>query len=337
MRGGPFVLALLAGVVAGCGGAVGGAPTSSVAPSGHPVVTSGPTALASFPAASGAAITDRYSDGLPRTIDGAPVLRGAAALAHARAATDDTPFLIAGWVTWLPGARYCTLFDDGSTWLRDCGRPALSDLAGAQDPPLTDAITFRFVLDQVSTGPIVARVRVHDPRSNTCGSATAQCDRMMVALGIVWAGDDATIPRPLSIDAVELALRGLHVSTAIVPRGSDLSFPCGDDLAAADVYYLAAPPRVWPLVTTIEVEPSVDARQRALGVTAGAAGALSRAALLSTMFSRTPSGSWSEECRWLAISNVALVVRTHHGPTAADRAFLDRLAVALEHAASSGG
>jgi hypothetical protein len=336
MKGATSVLALLVGVLAGCGGAVGGPPTASVVPSSH-VATSSPAALASAPAASGAAITDRYPDGLPRTIDGAPVLRGAAALARAQAATDDTPFLIAGWATWVPGARFCPLFDDGSTWLRDCGRPALSDLAGAQDPALTDAITFRFVLDQVSTGPIVARVRVHDPRSSTCGSATAQCDRMMVALGIVWAGDDATTPRPLSIDAVELALRSLHATTSIVPRGSDLSFPCGNDIAGADVYFLAAPPRVWPLVTTIEIEPSVAARERALGVPAGPSGSLTRSALASTGFSRTPSGSWSEECRWLAISNVALLVRTHHGPTAADRAFLDRLAAALERAASPGG
>jgi hypothetical protein len=337
MKGRPFVLALLMGVLAGCGGAISGAPTASVAPSNPIVVRSSPTALASLPAASGGAITDRYPDGLPRTIDGAPVLRGAAALSRAKSVTDDTPFLIAGWVTWVPGARFCPLFDDGSTWLRDCGQPALSDLAGAQDPALTDAITFRFVLDQISTGPIVVRVRVHDPRSSTCGSATAQCDRMIVALGIAWAGDDATTARPLSIDAVELALRGLHASATIVPRGSDLSFSCGNDLDAADVYYLAAPPRVWPLVTTIEVEPSVAARERALGVPAGASGSLTRSALASTGFSRTPSASWSEECRWLAISNVALLVRTHHGPTAADRAFLDRLATALERAASPGG
>jgi hypothetical protein len=337
MKGGPFVLVLLVGVVVGCSGAVDGAPTPGVAPSSPVVATSGPTALVSVPPASATVITDHYPDGLPRTIDGAPVLRGAVALAHAQAVTDDTPFLIAGWVSWVPGARFCSLFDDGSTWLRDCGRPALSDLAGAQDQALTAAVTFRFVLDQVSTGPIVARVRVHDPRSSTCGSAAARCDRMMVALGIVWAGDEATTSRPLSIDAVELALRSLHASTVIVPRGSDLSDPCADDLTGADVYYVAAPPRVWPLVTTIEVEPSVAARERALGVPAGASGALTRSALASTGFSRTPSGSWSEECRWLAISNVALVVRTHHGPTATDRAFLDRLAAALGRAASSGG
>ena len=334
MKGGPFVLALL--VVAGCGGAAGGAPTPSVAPSSPSVAASAATALASVPSASSAAITDRYPDGLPRTIDGAPVLRGAAALVHAKAVTDDMPFLVAGWATWIPGARYCSVFQDGSTWLRDCGSPALSDLAGGQDPALSNAITFRFVLDAVSTGPIVARVRVHDPRSSTCGTAKAQCDRMMVALGIVWSGDPATAPRPLSIDAVRLALQRLRGFTAIVPQGSDQSFPCGNDLAGADIYYLAAPLRVWPIVTTIEVEPSVEARERALGVAAGAPGALSTSALSSTMFSQTPSGSWSEECRWLAIANVALLVRTHHGPTAADRAFLDRLAAALTRAASSG-
>jgi hypothetical protein len=342
MKGGPFVLVLLVAIVAACSGAADGAPTPSVAPASPVVATSGPTAFPSLPAASGAAtsravITDRYPDGLPRTIDGAPVLRGAAALANAKAVGDDTPFLVAGWLSWVPGARFCPLFDDGSTWLRDCGRPAISDLAGAQDPALTAAITFRFVLDRVSTGPIVARVRVHDPRASTCGSDMAQCDRMMVVLGIAWAGDDATAPRPLSVDAVELALRSLNVSADIVPRGSELSESCGNDLAGADVSFLAAPERVWPLVTAIEIEPSVAARQRALVVPTGAPGSLTGSALVSTAFSRTPSGSWSEECRWLAISNVALVVRTHHSPTAADRAFLDRLAAALDSAAASGG
>jgi hypothetical protein len=209
-------------------------------------------------------------------------------------------------------------------------------VAGTQEQALTDAVTFHFILDQVSTGPIVAQVRVHDPRSSTCGTAAAECDRTMVVLGIVWTGDAATTPRPLSINAVELALRSLHASAAIVPRASDRSFQCANDLDGADTYFLAAPSRVWPLVTAIEIEPSVAARERALHVPAGAAGALTSSGLASTSFSRTPSGSWSEECRWLAVSNVAVVVRTHHRPTAADRAFLDRLAAALERAASGG-
>src|SRR5712671_1812618 len=64
MRVGPFVLALL--VVAGCGGAVGGAPTLSVAPSipgvaasSQVAVASSPTTVAPSPTASGATINDR--------------------------------------------------------------------------------------------------------------------------------------------------------------------------------------------------------------------------------------------------------------------------------------
>jgi hypothetical protein len=329
-------LVILGSGIAACDRPVVSGATPSVAPPSVVAATPGPTAAASVPAATEATVTDRYPDGLPRTIDGMAVLRGAEALAKAKAATDDTPFLIAGWVTWMPGTRYCSLFADGSTWLRDCGRPALADLAGGEDRPLTDAITFRYVLDQISTGPIVARVRVHDPRASSCGSAAAECDGMMVALGTVWTGDDATAPQPLSIDAVELALRGLQASTDIVPVGSDLSFPCGNDLPAAVISYLGVPPRVWPLVTAIEIEPSVEARVRALDLPSGAAGSLTQKALVFTGFSRTPSASWSEECRWLVVSNVALLVRTHHRPTAADRAFLDRLGTALERAASAG-
>jgi hypothetical protein len=334
---GSFVLILALSVIPGCGDSVASATPMTVASPSPLVGTPGPTAIASVPMATGTAITDRYPDGLPRTIDGAPVLRGAAALAYAQAVTDDTPFLIAGWVTWVPGTRFCSAFADGSTWLRDCGRPALSDVAGAQDQPMTDAITFRFVLGQVTTGPIVVQVRVHDPRATACGSAAAECDRMMAALAIAWTGDKATAPRPLSIDAVEDALRGIDVATDIVLPGSDLSFECGNGIAAADVYYLAAPPRVYPLVTAIEILPSVAARERALDVPSGASGSLTQAALTFTGFSRTPSASWSEECRWLALSNVALLVRTHHGPTKADRAFLDQLAAALEHAAPDVG
>jgi hypothetical protein len=336
VKSGPLVLALVAAIAGGCGGPFVPTPTPTVAPSSTMVATPGPTSSSPAPAASPTAVTDRYPDGLPRTIGGAPVLRGAAALADAGAATDDTRFLIAGWVSWVPGPRFCPAFDDGSTWLRDCGRPALSDLAGAQDPALSAAVTFRFVLDQVATGPVVAQVRVHDPRASTCGAAAAQCDRMMAVLRIVWAGDAATTARPRSLAAVQRALGGLHASATIVARGSDRSDPCGNDLAGADIAFLTAPPRNWPLVTTIEIEPSVAARQRALSVPAGASGALTSAALVSTAFNGTPSGSWSEECRWLAVANVALVVRTHHAPTAADRAFLVRLAAALEGAAASG-
>jgi hypothetical protein len=201
MKGAPFVLALVIGLVAGCGGATAGSPTSSTAPSSQSAMTPVPTVLDSSPSASSPSgtsvtITDRYADGIPRTIGGAPVLRAGAALAQAQAATDSTPFLIGGWVTYLPGERFCTLHAaDDTSWLHDCVTAQLSDRAGAEDPALAAVVTFRFVLAGLTSGPVVASVEVHDPRAGECGGAAAACERLMVVERIVWSGDAATDPR----------------------------------------------------------------------------------------------------------------------------------------------
>ncbi len=338
MKGGPFFLALLVSAVAGCGGALGGAPTASVAPSSHGVVASGPTGLASVPAASGATISGRYADGLPRAIGGAPVLRGAAALAHAQAVTDDTPFLIGGWVTYLPGERFCPLrAADDTSWLHDCVKAQLGDVAGGEDPALAGAVTFRFALAGLTSGPVVASVEVHDPRAGECGSAAAACGRLMVVERIVWSGDEATDPRPLSADAVQRVLQEVQGTPDLTPFGPDSTMVgCGgQDLPAARLYLV---PVEWdrvPAVILVEVEPSVAARARVLPLEPGPAAALGPAALLCTSFSSTPASSSADEYRWLALENVVLLVHTHHSPTAADRAFLDRLATALERAASA--
>ncbi len=299
----------------------------SAQPTQGPAATGGPT------------IGGRYPDGLPSVVDGELVFRGEAALSHARAAVDDTPFLVAGWVTYEPGAvgYGCPWRSNDPSWLHACLGPAFSDVAGAVDATMARAITFRFALDGLATEPVVASVRVHDPRASTCGTDAAACDGMMVVQQVLWTGDAATTPQPLSLAAVMHALGGLEASPQLVTGNSGLAFPCADDLPSAEVYYLAAPERVWPLVTTIEIEPSAAARAQAVAAPPGASGALTHAALVETAFSSTPSGSWSEECRWLAVANVALVVRTHHGPTAADRLFISRLADALQQAAAGEG
>ena len=63
---------------------------------------------------------------------------------------------------------------------------------------------------------------------------------------------------------------------------------------------------------------------------AGSSEALKPAALACTDVTHTPTADATTEYRWLAVDNVALLVRTNHGPTTEDRAFLDRLAGALE-------
>jgi hypothetical protein len=329
-------LALLLVVVAGC---VASPTPSAQTPAvtgaaGTPTPSPSP---GSSPGAS-AAITDRYPDALPKAIDDTTVLRGSAALARAVAAADDSTFLIGGWVTYLPGPRFCTLKLAGDTsWLHDCVKAGFSDRAGGDDSALTAAITFRFVLAGLSTGPVVAEVEVHDPRAVTCGAAQAACDRLMVVQHLRWTGDAATDPRPLSALAVQGALRTVQPGAELVPHGpTSLISDCGESLAAARVYPVSTDSALVPAVTLVEIEPSPPARALALPVAPEAAASLTPAALVCTVFATTPKSSLATEYRWLAAENVVLLVRTHDGPTEADRAFMAQLITDLQRAATPG-
>jgi hypothetical protein len=284
-------------------------PSSSTEPS--TTGTSGPS-------------TDRYADGIPEAIDGKPVLRGKAALARAAASTDTTPFLVGGWVTYVPGYRFCTAQFGDQPWSHDCTQAGLSDAAGALEPKLTAAVTFHFVLTNLATGPVVAHVEVHDPRASSCGTAAAVCDRMMVVQQVVWAGDAATAPRPISADAVAHALATVQPGATVKP-GSDF---CADALPAAQVETVKANGKGTPRVTAVEVEPSTAARRRAVPQDEGAAAAFRSSALVCTV-----DGLMGY--RWLVVANVAVMVRVHLVVTASDRAFVDRLATALTAAGST--
>ena len=120
---------LLAAVVAACGttppsSTARGQATAGSIPSatGSAAATVNPTATSGT---SGPSI-DRYADGIPKAIDGDPVLRAAAALAKAAAATDATPFLVGGWVIYWPGARHCPAMLGDQPWSRDCAQAAFS-------------------------------------------------------------------------------------------------------------------------------------------------------------------------------------------------------------------
>lgn len=316
-------------------------PTARTASPSPSPSASAPAPSPSTTAPGSPVVGGRYPDGLPRTLDGSPVLRGKAALAHAAAVVDDTPFLVTGWVTYEPGVRYCPLQPAGDTsWLDDCVQAQLANVAGSVGRTLSKAITFHFALDGLATGPVVVSVRVHDPRAGECGAAAAACDRLMVVQQVVWAGDEATAPHPLSAAAVADVVRSLQPLAQITPFGPGVpATGCGNDLDAATEYAISEPKRVRPIrpyVTRIEIEPSIAARHRALDVAAGARAALRPSAVVCTSFSRTPTRSWSEEYHWLAVANVVLLVRTDHRPSAADRAFIRGLARRLKAAAGMG-
>jgi hypothetical protein len=84
-----------------------------------------------------------------------------------------------------------------------------------------------------------------------------------------------------------------------------------------------------PTVTAVEIEPSTAARRRALTQREGSAAALGSAAVVCTV-------DGIRDYRWLAVANVAMMVRVHAPATAADRSFVERLSAALTAAAASG-
>lgn len=311
---------LMVAVVAGC--AAGPAPetTAVVSPS--------------VPPGSASAVTDRYPDGIPRMLGGQPVLRGLAALSAAAAATDASPFLVGGWVTYWAGPIHCPALLAGDTsWLHECGRPTFSDQAGGEDDALSAATEFRFVLASLATGPVVVSVVVHDPRASACGSAGAACDRLMVVHAIRWAGDGATGPAPLSVARIEAVLARVQPESTfgVLPREGTLT-DCGDELPAAALYTPLVYPTRTPTVTLVEIEPSVAARARALSVPEGLSGAVAPEAVLCTMAGTGPSAPGSAEFRWLTVANAALLVRTS-GLSSEDRSFLEALADGLAAAA----
>ncbi len=305
------------------------------APGPRSVETDVRLAPAPSSAASAAAITDRYVDGLPQTLDGQPVLRGAAALAHARATPDATPFFIGGWVTVVPGlpiACPLVLPSAGAEWLAPCGQPAFSDQAGdaAGDLVAAGELTFHFLdTSGLQSGPAILRVHVHDPRASECGGQDTPCGRAMVADAVLWTGDAATAPHPLDLARVTAGLRTVVPDLALDPIPDRFSISdCGQILPAARDYTVAVIPPDVPSVSLVEIAPSAEALGRALPIAEGTTAALAAQPLA---ISNPPGGF---QCRWLRVANVALLVRTSDPPRSTDRSFMDRLVAALTAATS---
>lgn len=304
-----------------------GAPASQeTTPAPSATTSAGPTDLTISVA--------RYADGIPESVGSRPVLRGTVALAAAAAAADSRTFYVGGWVSWWPGVRFCPLAANDGNWLHDCPAPTAADQAGATDSKLDAAITFRFVLAGLHTGPFVAQVHVHDPRAGGCGSAASICDGMMVVDRIVWSGDDGTRPRPFTAASIEHVINVLDAGadiTQLVPPASLTD--CGDVLSSASLFVPTHVPASGPIVTLAELEPSAAAALLAKPQATGLAGAIERSSVACTSYWTSPTGSGSAQWRWMVVANAAVLVRTDIGLSSRDRAFLQRLAEALTSAA----
>jgi hypothetical protein len=146
---------------------------------------------------------DRYDDGIPRTWQGQPVLRGQAALNFAKASTDATPFLVAFWA----GIEYshgCGSFPTEDDRFRCDFMDEVGDQPGVRSGEL--GANLRVDTSKVAPGPVIARVHTHDPEFNGCTSdLVAACEAVMVGDSILWSGDASTAPHPMTVDQVAAA------------------------------------------------------------------------------------------------------------------------------------
>ena len=226
--------------VSGCTGAPSGStssPTTSGSTASVPV--SPMVTLTPSPSQSGASspspAAGAYPDGIPRTIDGQPVLRAADIAAHLAGAPTAAPFLLGGWsagVLALPCpyqmspppelAPHCRLeYEFG-------------------DRPGTSSLTSQlFLISDVAlppSGPVVLRVHAHDPLATQCPpTVRSECEAALVIDGSAWTPAPAgAIAAPSDPDLVSgkvagaacpLVLVNPHVSGILEGNPDDTLWP----------------------------------------------------------------------------------------------------------------
>ncbi|HEX7495846.1 MAG TPA: hypothetical protein VF349_04360 [Candidatus Limnocylindrales bacterium] len=153
------------------------------------------------PIAASASTNDatRYDDGIPRTWDGQPVLRGQAAVDRASQSTDAASFYVALWVSSGLPTFSCPPPTDPSP-LRCSDVHDVGDRAGVLWSALGKVL--RIEVD-VPDGPAVLRVHTHDPgwsdSSRCAASELVACQHLMIGDGAVWTGDATTASHPISV------------------------------------------------------------------------------------------------------------------------------------------
>lgn len=306
-----------------------GVPTTDIA---SPSIAS-PVATSSIP---------RYSDGIPRTFEGQPVLRWADVLARRTMATDDTPFLVGVWLDIPTGVFSCPADHESdpsalNSWVSrgGCQFNYVSADAGGQPTTQNGVTTFRFYKGKLATGPAIMRVHVHDSRASQCGSEETVCDAMVVVDDILWTGDTATAPSPLSVADVVAAARSMEPGTSLaVPTMTSPNYDGGGGGLTDSVVLTPVDDTETPADMQIAgayLMPSVAAMRRALpNVQPGAASALLQSAYISSASGSGPGYSFSVEYRWLVVDNVAFSVRMASPPTDADEAWLASIVAAMD-------
>jgi hypothetical protein len=207
--------ALVVALAAGAGSLGGHRPTASVEPGLSPVAVS-----TEAPSATPAASLE-LSEGIPVAIQGQPVLVGQAASNALRAAADNTPVLIGGWLHPAQ-VMSCPVMLSPSPW-NPCaatrlfpspfaGPEAMGIFRGPSGPGLP-------TIPDGSVQAVVLRVHSHDPACKT----GAECIGLPVLDAVVWSSPVQPIAAPTSTRpptgmaesaAIEAAIRVASGQTA---------------------------------------------------------------------------------------------------------------------------
>jgi hypothetical protein len=305
---------------------------TATAPSGAPSPTVSqvpiPTSFQATPVPT-PDMTGRYSDGIPRTLDGQPVLRWSDALAKRATATDDTSFLTGVWLNIGFGLRSCPNMqapDPGSGdawyWIGGCADDRIMADAGGAPTDLNGVATFRFYTGKLQTGPAILRVHLHDSRATQCGTVRTVCGDMIVVEDVLWTGDVYTDPRPFTVADAIAAARSVSPANSLSPL-SNTNWGYDAPLPGAIALTCGAIVTNDQTVRGADVFSSAEAMHRALPeVQEGAAGAL----LDSAKNLYGSNGLWG---RWLVVDNVAFSVNVNIEPSGSDRAWLVSLEAGL--------
>jgi hypothetical protein len=202
--GAACVVAVLVSMVA-LGLAVWRSPAGPIAASASTTTSVGPTASAD---------ATRYEDGLPRTWEGQPVLRGQAVLDRASQSTDASPFYIGLWVTSDPVSMGCP--GSAPYPLRCSDMHDVGDRAGVLWPALGKALRIDITIPGgislpygIPDGPFILRVHTHDrtwTSSERCAAPDlVECQHLMIGDAAVWTGDATTAPHPVSVEQAAAA------------------------------------------------------------------------------------------------------------------------------------
>jgi hypothetical protein len=143
---------------------------------------------------------------------------------------------------------------------------------------------------------------------------------LVVVDRILWTGDDATAPRPLTAASVASVLAAAQGSQDVREFGDGRPFiDCGEQLPTAWMYSVESGNGRTPGATLINLEPTVDAMRRAAPteLTICETQALIDGVMTSTKY------------QWVIVANAAVLVRINGEPTAADLAFIEGLRLVL--------